>query len=161
MKKFSWFILALLIILLDQGSKHWALASLSPYQPEPVIPMLNLTLAYNTGAAFSFLSNAGVWHKWFFVLFSLGMSIFLTVWIIRSPSSAHLQLTALTLILGGALGNLVDRVVLGYVIDFIDVYYHHYHWPVFNLADCAISLGALLLFIDFLKNQAADSGLSE
>lgn len=151
MKKGFWFFLVLAVIVLDQGSKYWALHSLSLYEPMPVMPMFNLTLAYNTGAAFSFLSHAGAWHKWFFVAFGLVMSVVLMIWIKRSPASAHLHLAALSLILGGALGNLLDRFLLGHVVDFIDIYYQHYHWPVFNFADCAILLGAFLLLIDYFK----------
>ncbi|WP_133127123.1 signal peptidase II [Legionella nagasakiensis] len=153
MRKWPWFLLSLSVILLDQGSKYWALHNLSFYQPLPVMPMLNLTLAYNTGAAFSFLSGAGEWHRWFFAGFSLLMSIALTIWILRSASSALLQLMALSLILGGALSNLIDRATLGHVIDFIDVYYKNHHWPIFNIADSAICLGAGLLFIDLFKNR--------
>ncbi|ETO93591.1 signal peptidase II [Legionella oakridgensis] len=153
MKKWPWFLLSLTVILIDQGSKYWAMHTLSFYQPFPVIPMLNLTLAYNTGAAFSFLSSTGDWHRWFFAGFSVLMSIILTIWITRISPKAFLQLISLSLILGGALGNLIDRVMLGHVIDFIDVYYQNYHWPIFNLADSAICLGAALLLIDLFKNR--------
>lgn len=148
MKKWPWFIFGVVVILLDQASKYWALQTLIPYEPEAMFPMVNFTLAFNTGAAFSFLSGAGDWHRWFFTGFSAVMSIVLLVWIIRLPKTAYLQLLALSLILAGALGNLVDRIVLGHVIDFIDVYYKHYHWPAFNLADSAICAGAFLLLID-------------
>jgi len=155
MKKWPWFLLSLVVILLDQGSKYWVSQSLLPYQSEPIVPMLNLTLAYNTGAAFSFLSNAGDWHRWFFAGFSLITSVVLIVWIVRLSSLARLQLLALSLILGGAIGNLIDRAMVGYVIDFIDVYYKNHHWPIFNLADSAVCLGAILLFIDLCKNPRA------
>jgi len=155
MKKWPWFVLSLIVVLIDQGSKYWASISLLPYQPDPVMPMLNLTLAYNTGAAFSFLSSTGDWHRWFFAGFSVLMSIVLAVWMIRSSRHDRLQLLALSLILGGAIGNLIDRVKVGYVIDFIDVYYKNHHWPVFNLADTAICIGAFLIFIDLYKNSKA------
>lgn len=148
MKKWPWFIFSFVVMLLDQASKYWALHALIPYQPEAIMPMVNLTLAYNTGAAFSFLSGAGDWHRWFFTGFSTLMSCVLVVWLMRTPTSARLQLVAISLILAGAVGNLIDRVLLGHVIDFIDVYYAHYHWPVFNLADSAICLGAFLLLVD-------------
>lgn len=150
-KKWGWFLLSLIIILLDQGSKYWVYKALVPYQPKPLFPMLNLTLAYNKGAAFSFLHNAGDWSRWFFSGFSSVVSILLIVWIIRLPITARLHSLALSLILGGAIGNLWDRAVFGYVVDFIDVYYKNYHWPVFNLADSAICLGAFLLLIDLGK----------
>lgn len=148
MKKGWWFFLSLLVILADQASKYWALSSLVAYQPEPVMPMVNFTLAYNTGAAFSFLSGVGGWHRWFFAVFSTIMSVVLAVWLIRLPSRAVLQCLALSLILGGAIGNLYDRAVLGHVIDFIDVYYQNHHWPVFNIADSAICLGVFFLILD-------------
>ena len=148
MKKWPWFLFSVVVILLDQLSKYWAFQSLIPYQPEALMPMINFTLAYNTGAAFSFLSGTGDWHRWLFTGFSGVMSMVLAVWIIRLPRTARLQLVALSLILAGAVGNLVDRILLGHVIDFIDVYYTHYHWPAFNLADSAICVGAFLLLID-------------
>lgn len=146
MKKWYGFSICLVVILLDQISKYWVLKNLIAYQPLKIIPMLNLTLAYNTGSAFSFLSNSGDWHRWFFTGFSSLMSIVLMVWMIRLPTRATLQLIGLSLILGGAVGNLIDRVLLGHVIDFIDVYYQTHHWPVFNIADSAICVGAVLLF---------------
>ncbi len=153
MKKWPWFTLAFLVVFIDQASKYWASIALSPYQPKAVIPMLNLVLAYNTGAAFSFLSGAGEWHRWFFSSFSALMSTVLIIWMFRLKSTAYLQLAALSLVLGGAIGNLIDRFYYGYVIDFIDLYYKNYHWPVFNVADSAICLGAFLLFIDFAKKE--------
>lgn len=152
MKKWAWFMLSLVVLGLDQLSKYAAAIWLNPYQPKPIMPMVNLTLAYNTGAAFSFLSGVGGWNRWFFASFSIAMSIVLIVWLIRLPKQAVLQSLAVSLILGGAVGNLYDRAFLGHVIDFIDVYYKNHHWPVFNLADSAICLGAVLLLIDLCKN---------
>lgn len=154
MKKWPWFLLSLLVLLADQGSKYWATTHLIPYQPDPLFPMVNFTLAYNTGAAFSFLSGAGSWHRWFFAGFSIVMSLILIVWLIRIPVKAKLQSAAVSLILGGAVGNLYDRAVLGHVTDFIDVYYKNHHWPVFNVADSAICIGAVLLLIDLCKNPS-------
>lgn len=148
MKKWAWFIVSIVVIVLDQASKYWAFRTLIPYQPEAILPMINYTLAFNTGAAFSFLSGTGGWHRWLFTGFSGVMSLVLCVWMIRLPSTERLQLAGLSLILAGAVGNLIDRVLLGHVIDFIDVYYAHYHWPAFNLADSAICIGAFLLFLD-------------
>ncbi|KTD48838.1 lipoprotein signal peptidase [Legionella rubrilucens] len=152
MKKWPWFLLSLVILGLDQLSKYAAAIWLNPYQPKPIMPMVNLTLAYNTGAAFSFLSGVGGWNRWFFAGFSIAMSLVLIVWLVRLPKQAVLQSLAVSLILGGAVGNLYDRALLGHVIDFIDVYYKNHHWPVFNLADSAICLGAVLLLIDLCKN---------
>lgn len=148
MKKWPWFLLSGLVFLVDQLSKYAIVSTLLSYQPYPVMPMFNLTLAYNTGAAFSFLSQAGHWHRYFFAGFSSLMSLCLIIWLMRLPVKAYLQLTAVSLILGGALGNLYDRLIFGNVIDFIDLYYGSHHFAVFNLADSAICLGALLLFID-------------
>jgi signal peptidase II len=152
MKKWPWFLLSLIVILADQLSKYWAATTLVPYEPEPLFSMFNFTLAYNTGAAFSFLSGTGSWHRWFFAGFSIIMSLVLVAWLARLSPKARLQSLAVSLILGGAVGNLYDRAVLGHVIDFIDVYYENHHWPVFNLADSAICIGAFLLFIDLCKN---------
>ncbi len=154
MKKWPWFLFSILVLLVDQASKYWAASHLIPYQPDAVFPMFNFTLAYNTGAAFSFLSGAGNWHRWFFAGFSILMSLILIIWLARLPAKAKLQAAAVSLILGGAIGNLYDRAILGHVIDFIDVYYQNHHWPVFNLADAAICLGAFLLLIDLCKNPS-------
>ncbi len=151
MKKWHWFVLSLIVVLMDQASKYFISIRLVPYQPVPVMPMINLTLAYNSGAAFSFLSQAGQWHHWFFIIFSLIMSTALIIWIIRLDPTARLQLLALSLILGGAIGNLIDRAFFGSVIDFIDVYYQYHHWPVFNLADSAICVGAFLMLIELIR----------
>lgn len=152
MKKWPWFLLSVLVIVIDQWSKYWAAATLIPYQPESIMPMMNFTLAYNSGAAFSFLSGTGGWHRWFFAGFSILMSILLIIWLIRLPAQAKLQSFAVSLILGGAVGNLYDRAIFGHVIDFIDFYYKNHHWPVFNLADTAICIGAFFLLLDLCKN---------
>jgi signal peptidase II len=146
-KKWPWFLLSLVVLLLDQASKHWALMALMPYQPKPILPSLNMTLAFNFGASFSFLSTGGHWTRWLFVAISLGMSIFFAVWLLRMPANQRLQSFGISLILGGALGNLYDRLILGYVVDFIEVYYKSFHWPVFNIADSAICLGAFCLVL--------------
>lgn len=153
MKKWYWFILSIAVVIADQASKYWVGVSLIPYKPVPVIPMLNITLAYNTGAAFSFLSGAGDWHRWFFAGFSLLVSILLIIWLFRTPVQDRIQSAGLSLILGGAVGNLIDRGLQGYVIDFIDVYYEHHHFATFNLADSAICIGAALLVLDLLVNK--------
>ena len=148
-----WLLLSLSVIAIDQLTKQWALHALDLYQIKPVLPFFNFTLAFNTGAAFSFLSNSGVWHQWFFTLFATTMSIVLVVWLVKLPAGQRLQALSLSFILGGALGNLVDRLLYGHVIDFLDVYYKHYHWPAFNIADSAITVGAILLIIDMLGRK--------
>lgn len=153
MKKIAWFLVSLMVIVLDQGSKAWAVDVLLPYASKHLMPMVQLTLAYNTGAAFSFLTHAGAWHRWFFTFFSAGMSVVLLIWMLRLPARARCQGFGLGLVLGGALGNLIDRLHYGYVIDFIDVYYTKHHWPVFNLADSAICLGVALLCWESFKEH--------
>jgi signal peptidase II len=153
-----WLWLSGLVIGLDQLSKWLAASLLVPYQRVPVLPSFNLTLMYNTGAAFSFLADAGGWQRWFFLLLSLAISVALVIWISRLKRGQTLLAIALSLILGGAIGNLIDRVVYGYVIDFLDFYYYaawpHWlagrPWPAFNLADSAITVGVVLLVIDNL-----------
>jgi signal peptidase II len=153
MRKSLWFILSMVIVLLDQLSKHWVEVSLTPYKPLPVMPMLNITLAYNTGAAFSFLSGAGDWHRWFFAAFSLIVSVVLVIWLIRVPLVDKLQCFGVSFILGGAVGNLIDRGLYGYVVDFVDVYYQYHHFATFNLADSAICVGAAALILDLLIHK--------
>lgn len=156
MKKWHWFALSILIIILDQASKYWVESVLTPYKPMQIIPMFNITLAYNTGAAFSFLSGAGGWHRWFFAGFSLVVSVILMIWLWRTPKKDYLQSLGVSLILGGAIGNLIDRAFDGYVVDFIDVYYEYHHFATFNLADSAICIGAAALILDliFRKDEA-------
>jgi signal peptidase II len=127
------------------------------YQPVPVFPGFNWTLAHNPGAAFSFLSTESGWQRWFFSVIALVVSIGITVWIRRLAPTQTMLAISLALVLGGALGNLWDRATLGYVVDFIDVYYQQSHWPAFNLADSAISVGAALLIIDSLRNGKTES----
>ena len=150
MPMLKWLWLSGLVIGLDQSSKWLAERLLVPGQAVPVLPCFNLTLLYNTGAAFSFLAQAGGWQRWFFLLLSLAISIVLVIWIGRLQRGQTLLALALSLILGGAVGNLIDRVVHGHVIDFIDLYYDRWHWPAFNVADSAITVGAILLVLDNL-----------
>lgn len=153
MKKWIWLVLSLIIMVVDQLSKYWVTHALSPYQPLPLIPMLNISLAYNTGAAFGFLNGAGPWHRWFFPAFSLVASVFLIRWLWRTPEQDKAQACGISLILGGAIGNFIDRGFQGYVVDFIDVYYKHHHFATFNLADSAICIGAALLILDMLLKR--------
>lgn len=153
----QWYGLALLILVLDQLTKQWAVAGLAENVPEEVTSFFNLTLRYNYGAAFSFLHDAGGWQRWFFGVIAAGVSVLIVVWLARLKREQWLEALALTSILGGAVGNLYDRVVLGYVVDFIEVHYQTYYWPAFNLADSAITVGAVLLIVDmFLKSRQAD-----
>lgn len=151
----NWLWIVLLILFADQATKILADALLVYRQPVPLLPMFNLTLVYNTGAAFSFLSDAGGWQRWFFMLLSFGVSIALVIWLQKLASHEKLQTVSIAMILGGAIGNLIDRSIYGHVIDFIDVYYQNHHWPAFNIADSAISVGVTLLIIDSFRHQRA------
>jgi len=136
------------VLLLDQGSKLLADARLVFHEPVGLLPFFNLRLAYNTGAAFSFLGNAGGWQRWFFAGISVLVISVLVVWMRRLKPEQWQLSAAFALIIGGALGNLIDRLGYGHVIDFIDVYYKTWHWPTFNIADSAITVGAGLLLLD-------------
>lgn len=142
------YLLACLIVVIDQLTKYWVSSVFSYGETLELLPVLNLTLVHNMGAAFSFLSDAGGWQRWFFAAVSLVVSVVLVVWLYRLPARQTLLATALALVLGGAVGNLWDRIVLGYVIDFIDFHYQSHHWPAFNVADAAITLGAALLILE-------------
>ncbi len=152
-----WYLLAVLIVVLDQLTKQWVSSSFSYGESLELLPFLNLTLVHNMGAAFSFLSDAGGWQRWFFAIVSLLVIVVLIVWLSRLPARQYLLATALALVLGGAVGNLWDRVFLGYVVDFVDVYYQNYHWPAFNVADTAITIGAILLILESLFVSKTDS----
>jgi signal peptidase II len=142
----KWLWLSAAVILLDQASKLWIDSSFEPYQRVPLIAgFFDLTLAYNTGAAFSFLAGAGGWQRWFFTLLSSLIAVLLVVWLKRLPAGDRLNAAALALIIGGAVGNLIDRLAHGHVIDFLLLYYRHWYWPAFNVADSAISVGVVLM----------------
>lgn len=143
-----WLWLSVLVICLDQLTKSLATQYLVLHQPLPVFPGLNLTLMHNTGAAFSFLSQASGWQRWFFILLAVGVSVVLMIWLARLPRHKVWLPAALAFIIGGALGNVWDRIVQGYVVDFIDVYLKSAHWPAFNVADSAITIGAVMLIVD-------------
>ncbi len=145
-----WLWVSILIIPLDRITKYYALHLLDPYSPLPLFPGFNFTLAYNKGAAFSFLGSASGWQGWLLGSVALGVCLVLLIWLFRLPRSQRWLSIAITLIIGGALGNLTDRFLYGHVIDFIDVYYQQWHWPVFNIADSAICIGAGMLLIEAL-----------
>ena len=151
-----WLVLAGFVFAVDQATKMLASHTLEPHVPVTVLPGLNLTLTHNTGAAFSLLSDAGGWQRWFFSVLSVVVSIVIIVWLRRLGRGQPWLSCALALVLGGALGNLWDRLTLGVVVDFIDVYYRVWHWPVFNFADTAISIGAVMLVISTLRGGSED-----
>jgi len=142
-----WGWLAMVVVVLDQATKLLALLHLQ-HGPIELAPVLNLALAFNTGAAFSFLADAGGWQNLFFIVIAIVMSAVILVMTHRLASGDVQVAVALMLVLGGAAGNLIDRVRFGHVIDFIDVYYRAWHWPTFNIADSAITVGAVLLVLD-------------
>jgi len=144
----KWLWLSGLVVVLDQASKWFMSSWLSLYETVAVMPYFNLTMAHNTGAAFSFLAQASGWQRWFFVVLTAVITTALVVWLKRLHSSAKLEAIAISMVLGGAIGNVADRLYHGYVIDFLDVYYGTYHWPAFNIADSAIVVGAVLLILD-------------
>ncbi|MCG8378335.1 MAG: signal peptidase II [Proteobacteria bacterium] len=151
----KWLVLSVIILILDQVTKSYASSELILYQAVPVVPGFNLTLMHNTGAAFSILSQAGGWQRWFFIVLASIISLAIIIWMFGLPKDRRWLLTALAFVLGGALGNLWDRINLGYVVDFIEVYYREWYWPAFNVADSAITIGAIMLIIDaFLFSDA-------
>ncbi|MGI9213805.1 MAG: signal peptidase II [Methylococcaceae bacterium] len=150
-----WLLLSLAVIVLDQLSKYWVDHALSLYQSIPLIPGFQLTYVRNTGAAFSFLSQAGGWQRWFFVGLGCAASGFIGWWLWRLDRRHHVEAMAWALVLGGALGNVIDRALYGYVIDFLDVYVRDWHWPAFNVADSAICVGVSVLLIDSLRSRSA------
>ncbi len=150
----KWLWLAFLSLGLDQASKIAIDKTFQLYESIVIIPsFFNLTYVHNTGAAFSFLSEAGGWQRWFFAALAIVMSTIMTIWLTRLKENETLLAVALSLILGGAIGNLIDRLFYGYVIDFLDVYYGTYHWPAFNIADSAITIGVALMLIDSFRSQ--------
>ncbi|HFQ13691.1 MAG TPA: lipoprotein signal peptidase [Gammaproteobacteria bacterium] len=147
----KWIWLSALVIVLDQVTKYMAVHMLVMHEPLAVMPMFNLTLMYNTGAAFSFLSEAGGWQRWFFTGVALLVSLVIFNWLRSLQDGQRLQAVALSLVLGGALGNVIDRLLLGHVVDFIQLYYDRWYWPAFNIADSAITVGVVLLIFDTLR----------
>ena len=156
--KMKWLWLAVLVIVLDLGTKALATAMLTYGDPVPVVPMFNLTLLHNTGAAFSFLAQAAGWQRWFFVALALVVSCVLVIWLRKLQHHETCAAIAIVLILGGALGNVYDRVVHGYVVDFLHFYWQDWHFPAFNLADTAITVGAAMMIIDTFRSPANSGG---
>lgn len=154
-----WLPLAFVVIVLDQITKRWAVAELFEYQRIEILPVFDLTLRYNTGAAFSFLAGQSGWQRWFFVVLALAVAIGIIVWLRRLPArNQGLLGSGLALILGGALGNVIDRLYLGKVVDFILVYWNTSEFPAFNLADSAITIGAGLILIDAIRDSRRAKG---
>lgn len=143
-----WLWLSALVLVLDQLTKRVVDTSMQLHQTIELVPFFQLTYMRNEGAAFSFLSGAGGWQRWFFIGLAVIASVFICFWLKRLANTQRREAIAWALVLGGALGNLIDRILYGYVIDFLDVYYGDWHWPAFNVADSAITLGVILLLLD-------------
>ncbi len=152
-RNLRWLALSLLVLVLDLWTKSLASSELVYARPVEILPMLNFTLLHNTGAAFSFLSDAGGWQRWFFTAVSAIVSVVLVVWLGRLQPREKWLALSLALILGGAVGNLYDRVTLGYVVDFISVHYNNWYFPAFNIADSAITAGAAVMLLDMFFGE--------
>jgi len=152
----KWYVLlAFGVLIADQITKWWAQMSLPMAQPIKVTDFLNWFLIYNPGAAFSFLSQAGGWQRWFFTVIGIVAAIVI-IWLLQKNTHDRPFCLALSLILGGAIGNVIDRLLYGAVVDFIDVHYDGWHWPAFNVADSAISIGATLIVINEIRRAIKD-----
>ncbi|WP_440682684.1 signal peptidase II [Cysteiniphilum halobium] len=149
-----WVILSIIVIIIDLGTKYLASQTLIYGQPVEILPFFNLTLLHNYGAAFSFLSNAKTtWQLILLSAIALIVIIVILVWLARLSKTKNLTACALSLILGGALGNVYDRMIHGYVVDFLDFHINNYHWPAFNIADSAICIGAVILILMSFKSK--------
>lgn len=153
----QWLWLSVLVVILDRLSKILAIQHLDLYQPFPIFSFFNLTLAYNKGAAFGFLHYASGWQNIFFSSLAIIVSIVILLWLYRSRSREFISNCALALIMGGALGNVWDRFLYGYVIDFFEFHLGEWHFAIFNIADSAISIGATLLFFYWLTSVSDEA----
>ncbi len=147
-----WLALAGTIIVADFATKAWVLSTFHLHESVAVTSFFNLVLVMNPGASFSFLADAGGWQKWFFIVLALAISAWLVV-LIRHHAAEKLMPAALALVLGGALGNVIDRIRFGAVVDFLDIHVASWHWPAFNVADSAISVGVILLIWQQLTHK--------
>jgi len=155
----KWLWISLGVIVMDQATKQIAEAMLTPHQPVNLLPFFDWYLTYNTGAAFSLLADAGGWQRWLFTGIAIVISIVIVQWIRKLPADETLTALSLSLILGGAIGNLIDRILLGHVIDYIQVWLGSYPFPAFNIADAAISVGAALLILSsFTGSRKVQTG---
>ena len=146
-----WLLLSALVVLADQLSKAYIASHFLEFEFTRILPVLDRTCMHNIGAAFSFLASASGWQRWVFIGLAVAVSIGITIWLLRLPRGAHTLLAAgLALVLGGALGNVIDRIRLGYVIDFIHFHWDRAYFPAFNVADSAITVGAAFLVLDAL-----------
>ncbi|EGM69156.1 signal peptidase II [Shewanella sp. HN-41] len=156
-----WYWVVVLVFLADQLSKQWVLANFDLFESLPLLPFFNFTYVRNYGAAFSFLSEAGGWQRWLFTVIAVGFSSLLTLWLRKQSASLWKLNLAYTLVIGGALGNLIDRLMHGFVVDFIDFYWGKSHYPAFNIADSAIFIGAVLIIWDSFFNSKSEQDKTE
>ncbi|WNC73340.1 signal peptidase II [Thalassotalea psychrophila] len=156
-----WLWLALIMLIIDQVTKQSVVALMDYRESIKVMPFFNLTYVHNPGAAFSFLADQGGWQRWFFTAIAGVVSIFLVVWMAKTPKQDKLIAISFALILSGAVGNLIDRMMFGYVIDFLDFYVGNKHWPAFNVADSAIFVGAGLMILDAFRDSANSAKQSD
>ena len=147
-------MIAAVVIALDQLTKYWVLSALQLYERVHVMPMFDLTLAFNKGAAFSFLAHEDGWQRWFFAGIAVTAVIVLLTWLYHTNKKDTWLVIALSLVLGGAIGNLIDRIYLSHVVDFILVYWNHHYFPAFNVADSAITVGAGMLILDIFRTKS-------
>ena len=159
-KQSGWLFLwiSALVLVLDQWTKYLASSHLELYVPNKITGFFNLTLMHNEGVAFSILAEQSGWQRYFISVVASAIVIWLLYWLYQNSKTMKLQNTALVLVVGGALGNIWDRVNLGYVVDFVELHYAGYYWPAFNVADSAIFLGAVLLIVDAFKNKEPAEG---
>jgi signal peptidase II len=147
--KSGWLWLSALVIALDQLSKWFVAARMQPFETLYLLPVFNIALLHNTGAAFSMLAGASGWQRWLFVALALGISGLIVAWLARMPAAGGRTVAVgLALVAGGAVGNVTDRLMHGYVVDFLQFHWQGWFFPAFNLADSAITLGAALLILD-------------
>jgi len=154
-----WLWLTLICLIADQITKHMVVGSMDLYQSIKVLPFFSITYVHNLGAAFSFLADQGGWQRWFFSGVAMVASIVFVYWLAKTPKSNRYLCIAFALMLSGALGNLADRLLFGYVIDFLDFHVAKHHWPAFNVADSMIFIGAFLMILDSFKQPVKESEL--
>ena len=152
-KSLRWLWFSLIIIILDQLTKYMSVAHLTMGIPKKLLPIFNLSLAYNRGSAFGFLNHPGTWQVYFFAAIAVAVVIFLLVWLVRTPAVMRLRACGIALIIGGAIGNLIDRSRLHYVVDFLQFHVGDWYFPTFNVADTAVTLGAVCLIISLMIDE--------
>ncbi|WP_448568700.1 signal peptidase II [Thalassotalea ganghwensis] len=151
----KWLWITVIFLIVDQVTKQWVANTFDLYESVNILPFFNLTYIHNPGAAFSFLADQGGWQRWFFTAIAAIACVIFSVWLKRTPADKTYLAIALACMLSGAMGNLIDRVLFGYVIDFLDFYIGNSHWPAFNIADSMIFIGAGFMIIDAIQEEKA------